>query len=130
VFVQKLVGPQKVPHWVRAPPASPFYLKEVFPPGKITVFTLILCPHTTLPLDLLPWKMKKDQVYKSLHVTVFFCFLLVVHLAFPNYLFLVFVGLPVHSFPHRQLSVHMDTLHPINALHPIHEHIQTHTLLL
>ena len=42
-----------------------FLLKELFPPGKITVFTFVLCPHTTPPLDLLPWKMKKNQVYKS-----------------------------------------------------------------
>jgi hypothetical protein len=44
---------------------SIFKLKELSPPGKITVFTFVLCPHPTPPLDLLPWKMKKTQVYKS-----------------------------------------------------------------
>jgi len=34
------------------------------------------------------------------------------------------------QLPHGQLSVHMDALHPIPALHPIHTHNQRHTLPL
>jgi hypothetical protein len=69
-----------------------FYLKELSTPGKITVFSFVLCPHTTPPLDLLPWKMKKNQVYKLLQVTLCLFFLLVVHLEFPSYFFWVFVS--------------------------------------
>jgi len=34
-------------------------------PGKCAVFTFVLCPHITTPLDLLPWKMNKNQIYNS-----------------------------------------------------------------
>ena len=61
------------------------------------VFTFVLCPHTTTPLDLLPWKMKKNRVYQSHNVTWCLCCLFVVHLAFPSCFFLLFVGSPVHN---------------------------------
>jgi hypothetical protein len=61
------------------------------------VFTFVLCPHTTTPLDLLPWKMKKNQVYQSHKVTLCLCCLFVVHLAFPSFFWVLFVGSPVHN---------------------------------
>ena len=74
-----------------------YSIKRTLCSGKITVFNFVLCPHTTTPLDLLPWKMKKNQIYKSHQVTLCLCFLFVAHLAFPRYFFLLFVGAPVHS---------------------------------
>ena len=53
------------------------------------VSTFILCPHTALPLDFLPRKMRKNRVYKSHKVTLCLFFLFVVHLAFPTYFFCV-----------------------------------------
>jgi hypothetical protein len=40
-------------------------VKRTLCTGKSAVFTFVLCPHTTPPLDLFPWKMRKTQVYKS-----------------------------------------------------------------
>ena len=60
------------------------HLKEHSAPGKITVFSFVPCPHTTPPLDLLPWKVKKNQVYKCHWVTLCLYFVFVVHLAFPS----------------------------------------------
>jgi hypothetical protein len=55
---------------------------------------------------------KKSDLQISLGDLVCLCCLFVVHLAFPSYLLLLFVASPVHRFPHRQLSAHMDALQP------------------
>ena len=82
------------------------------------VFTFVLCPHTTTPLDLLPWKMKKNQVYQSHKVTWCLCCLFVVHLAFPSFFFAV-RRLAGPQFPHRLLSARVGstTTHPSLTQH-------------
>jgi len=68
LFFSQITFPQKINSKIIK--ITSLYLKELSPPGKLKVFPFVLCPHTTLPLDLLPKEMKKNQVYKSLQVTL------------------------------------------------------------
>jgi hypothetical protein len=95
-----------------------YSIKRTFPPGKITVFTFVLCPHTTTPLVLLPWKMKKNQVYKTALGDLVLLFPLCCAFGVPVlFCFGVrrFVG---PQFPHRQLSAHMDALRHLSRPAP------------
>jgi hypothetical protein len=102
-------------------PAS-LLLKELSPPGKFNVFTFILCPHTTMPLDLLPWKMDKNQVYKS-HEATWCLFSRFIVIWRSRVIFWgVFVDSSVHSSLIANFSTHMDALHtytrPQTCTHP------------
>jgi hypothetical protein len=58
----------------------------------LDVFTFVLCPHTTPPLDLLPFKTKKNQISQGDFVSF-----LPLCCAFGVPEFFLFVGSRVHS---------------------------------
>ena len=65
------------------------------------VFTFVLCQHTTTPLDLLPWKMKKNQVYQS-HQVTWFCSSMIVAVLCYECLIMRFICVRQNFWVHKK----------------------------